>query len=181
MALAPSNWCIKVAEKVYGPYTDQQMEAFATEGRLAPRSNVSPAGGTTWREAHNYSSLARLFEKGPKASGPTFGKAGNDDNAHTIPDGAPATIVIIFDTVSATAGRLENEIRALGDGFRITDNVWCITTTLSAVGVKNALVPRLSSREFVYVADTSRGRATWHNTTPEVHARLTRASVKITA
>ncbi|WP_370335598.1 GYF domain-containing protein [Parvularcula marina] len=179
MALAPSNWCIKVAEKIYGPYSDQQMEAFAQEGRLSPRSSVSPAGAQTWREAHQYEVLARLFDGQPKQAR-AFGKAGNDDQQGT-PEGSPAMMLLVFDTVASTAGRIENQIRALGDAFRLTSNVWCVTTGQSAVGVKNALVPHMSSREFVFVVDTHRGKTTWHNMTPSLHSHLTRAYVKSSA
>lgn len=178
MPLAPSNWCIKVADKIYGPYSDQQMEAFATEGRLAARSTVSPAGAKTWREAHEYEPLARLFGEHTKDNVRAFGKAGTDDHAQARPEGSMAMIVIVFDNVAGTAGRLEPEIRTLGEAFRLTGNVWCVATTHSAVGVKNALVPRLTSREFLFVADTHRGKTIWHNMTPEMHARLTRAWVK---
>lgn len=59
--LAAENWCIKVQEKVYGPYTTQQMRRFAHEGRLAAWSLISPAGGRSWREARRELVFANFF------------------------------------------------------------------------------------------------------------------------
>lgn len=84
--LAAENWCIKVQEKVYGPYTTQQMRKFAHEGRLASWSLVSPAGGQTWREAKREMVFANFFGKeqpaapSPKTSNKAFGKRNDCDN-----------------------------------------------------------------------------------------------------
>jgi hypothetical protein len=59
--LASENWCIKVQEKVYGPYTTQQMRKFAHEGRLAAWSLISPAGGRSWREARRELVFSNFF------------------------------------------------------------------------------------------------------------------------
>ena len=59
--LAAENWCLKVENKVYGPYTTQQMRKFAHEGRLASWSLVSPAGATAWREARRETIFATFF------------------------------------------------------------------------------------------------------------------------
>ncbi|GJL92604.1 GYF domain-containing protein [Hyphococcus sp.] len=59
--LAAENWCIKVQEKVYGPYTTQQMRKFAREGRLAAWSLISPAGGRSWREARSELVFSNFF------------------------------------------------------------------------------------------------------------------------
>ncbi len=90
--LTAENWCIKVQEKVYGPYTTQQMRKFAHEGRLASWSLVSPAGGQTWREAKREMVFASFFGKetpiiAAKASTKTFGKRNDCDNV--ISEDAP--------------------------------------------------------------------------------------------
>jgi hypothetical protein len=59
--LAAENWCIKVQEKVYGPYTTQQMRKVAHEGRLAAWSLISPAGGRSWREARRELVFSNFF------------------------------------------------------------------------------------------------------------------------
>ena len=180
MTIAANNWCIKIGDKVYGPYRDDQMKTFAAEGRLAPTSNVAPAGSTAWQQARQFSQLALLFPSAQPAPAPekSFGRAGRGGDTPALPDGALSNFFLIFDPAPGTAGRLEYKIRHLGDAFRITENVWCVSSTQSALGLKNALTPDMMSREFVIVVDAARGRTIWHNCAPEAHSHLTRAFVR---
>ena len=59
--LSTDNWCIKVNDKVYGPYTMGQMRAFHNEGRLGEGSLIAPAGGRAWRSAKHYPGLSDLL------------------------------------------------------------------------------------------------------------------------
>ncbi len=99
--LAAENWCIKVKDKVYGPYTKEQLLSFARQGRLAPWSIISPAGGQTWREARSEPAFAALFDsqtagathaKGQRVHDSAFGKR-TDWNAQgaNAEDHEPAT------------------------------------------------------------------------------------------
>ena len=177
--LATDNWCIKVAQRVYGPYTQEQMAAFATEGRLSGQSLVAPAGGKTWREARQYPAIAGLLDKGSKPTGRAFGKnAAASPDSYALPDGAAANFVVVFDVVSGAASRLAHVLSALGPAFRLTDNVWTVASNQTAFGVKNAIAPHLALREPLFVVDCSRGRTAWQNFAPETHARLTKAWVK---
>ncbi len=176
--LATDNWCIKVAERVYGPYTHDQMAAFASEGRLSAQSMVSPAGGNAWREARVYPPLASIIH-GTTKTERTFGKAVANDEPSDVPqDGATANFAVIFELKNGTSARAEQTLRSLGSAFRITDNVWILSTTQSASGVKNAIAPHLDIREPIFVVDCSRGRTAWANFVPELNARLMKAWIK---
>ncbi len=63
--LAADNWCVKVKEKVYGPYSSQQLRKFAHEGRLASWSLIAPAGSREWREARREKTFAAFFGAKP--------------------------------------------------------------------------------------------------------------------
>lgn len=175
--LATDNWCIKVAQRVYGPYTHTQMASFAAEGRLSNQSLVAPAGGKTWREAHQYPALSELLR--PRAEKASFGRQANKGKgAGELAEGATANMIVVFDVVSGAASRLAHVLSSLGPAFRVTDNVWSVATAQSALGVKNAIAPQMNLREPLMVIDTSRGRTVWQNFTPEVHAKLTKAWVR---
>ncbi len=95
--LAAENWCVKVQDKVYGPYTTQQMRKFAQEGRLARWSLVAPAGGQSWREARSELVFANLFSapgdvqaEPHKSNGRSFGKRRDCDN--TVSEETPAPL-----------------------------------------------------------------------------------------
>ncbi len=176
--LATDNWCIKVAQKVYGPYTQSQMARFAGEGRLSDASLVAPAGGQTWREARHYPVLASFLESKPAPEPKRFGRGGTRAPA-VREEGETANFIVIFDTVSGAASRLSQTICDLGPGFRLTENVWSVASTQTALGIKNAIAPLLQPREPVFVIDCTRGRTAWQNFLPETHSRLTKAWVRV--
>lgn len=201
--LAADNWCIKVDDRVYGPYTSTQLRKFAHEGRLASWSLIAPAGGRTWREAKDERAFASFFGAGakrPNSDGTAFGKRDivieeetkpAAENAAPAPlprksaaarpgaaiaaDGALANFVIIFDVVSAAASRAEAAVLSLGPAFRLADNVWSVSCELTAIGVRNAIAPYLLLRESIFVIDTTRGRSSWQNYAPETHAKISAA------
>ena len=59
--LTADNWCVKVHDRVYGPYTSQQLRKFAHEGRLAGWSLIAPAGSRDWREARRENTFSEFF------------------------------------------------------------------------------------------------------------------------
>lgn len=178
--LATDNWCIKVAQRVYGPYTQDQMTAFAAEGRLSGQSLVAPAGGKMWREARQYPALSTLLD-GKKPDAKSFGRSKPSAGPAALAEGATANFVIVFDVVSGSASRIAHVVASLGPCFRLTDNVWSVASNQTALGVKNALAPHLQLREPIMVIDCSRGRTAWQNFPPEQHAKLTKAWVKAQA
>lgn len=183
--LAAENWCVKVEEKVYGPYTTEQLRKYAHEGRLASWSLIAPAGSRAWREANREKALATFFGTDAAAEatagGRTFGKRdkANDDDQTTAPRKrqapALANFLIIFESAEGAASRLEAAVQSLGRAFRVADNVWSVTSDLTAVGVRNALAPYLAPKEPIFVVDASRGRTSWQNYAPEAHAKISSA------
>ena len=180
--VAAENWCIKVDEKIYGPYTSQQMRKYAHEGRLASKSLISPAGSRAWREAREESAFAsffghRLRKSDVRPPEKSFGKNGGEkaNGAAAQSETGTANFVIVFDVVSAAATRVGAAINSLGQAFRIADNVWTVNCELTAVGVRNAIAPYLAPSESLFVVDTTRGRTSWQNYAPELHAKISAA------
>ncbi len=175
--LSTDNWCIKVAQRIYGPYTVAQLEDFAREGRLTSSSMIAPAGGTSWRAARHYPAFQAMLNDKAKQRKKGFGK--NVGNNSAYEEGSVVNFIIIFDVISGSASRLETVIRGIGPAFRITDNVWTVQSDLSVMGVKNEIIPHLQVRESVFIIDCQRGRSTWQNFLPEAHAKLTKAWLSV--
>ena len=185
--LAADNWCVKVQDRIYGPYSSQQLRKFAHEGRFAATSMVAPAGSRSFREARAEPQFAAFFGVASAAApaARNFGKRADEpgtaaDRAPTpgtlpAPEISVANFVVIFDVVSAAATRAETAILALGPAFRIGENVWTLQSDLTALGVRNAIAPHLTPRDCIFVIDATRGRASWSNFTPEIHAKLAAA------
>ncbi len=171
------TWRLRVADRTYGPYSYDQLESFVREGRFAPTSMVSSSSERRWRTAGSDPQFRDLFQ----ATAPRAVKKsvfGQRDISHDEADGKKepeaATFLLVFDVVSGAAGRIETAVRSLGPAMRVADNVWAVTTTNTAPGVRNALTPQLTEREPVLVVDATRGRSAWHNFCPETDAKLKR-------
>lgn len=185
--IAAENWCIKVADKIYGPYSSDQMRKLAHEGRLASWSLVSPAGSRAWREAREERRFTGFFgvngtvsQGGSKSpvtkrgavrarrtrTNGAFGKAAADQQTGS------ANFIVIFDVDCCAAKRIEAAIHGLGPAFQLTQNVWTVTCELTAAGVKNAIAPHLSPHELIFVVDSTRGRSSWQNFSPEAQTRV---------
>ncbi len=180
--LAADNWCLKVDDKIYGPYSSAQLKKFAHEGRLASWSLVSPAGANRWREAQEEKIFASVFGKevsNDQSSKAKFGKKEAEKETQNAPEDKTnndaSNFILIFDVVSAAATRVEAAILGLGPAFKIADNVWTVACQQTAIGVRNAVAPFLLPRESLFIVDATRGRSSWQNYPPEQHAKLTAA------
>ncbi len=200
------NWCIKSNDRIYGPYSSTDLRKFAHEGRFAAWSVIAPAGSRDWREARNEPAFAYFFGLAGAANAPhAFGKADGShsevapanngaDSANQTPRRArplgqparsnpttdqsgPSNFVLIFDVVNATASRVENTLAGLGNAFRLAENVWTVSCSLTAIGVRNAIAPFLRPHESLFVIDATNGRTSWQNYAPEAHAKITQAFV----
>lgn len=181
--LGSENWCVKVDDRVYGPYSSEQVRKYAHEGRLAGWSLIAPAGSRSWREARAEPSFASFFgeKSAPTAAAANaFGKRDVANDQPAIKGGkrpapALANFVIVFEIAEGAANRLESAVHGLGTAFRVAENVWSVTSDLTAVGVRNALAPYLSPREAIFVIDATHGRTSWQNFAPELHAKISAA------
>jgi hypothetical protein len=175
------NWCLKANDRVFGPYTSEQLRKFAHEGRFSPTSLIAPAGSKDWREARAETAFSSFFGAAPagKPADPrrprAFGQVGQNHSPaeHT----GPANFVLIFDVVSAAASRIEPALQSLGNAFRLADNVWTVNCALTAIGVRNAIAPYLRPNESLFVVDATNGRTSWQNYAPEAHSKISAAFV----
>jgi len=186
---AAENWCIKVNDKIFGPYTSKQMRKYAHAGRLSAVSLISPAGSRAWREAQQESAFSSFFGYDNPSNvahndDHAFGKHGTQKsrphnsrprNTNEQPQVQSANFILVFDVVNAAASRVGAAIQNLGSAFRIADNVWAVNCDLTAVGVRNAIAPYLRPRESLFVVDSSRGRTSWQNYSPTLHAKISEA------
>lgn len=197
------NWCIKSNDRVYGPYSSNDLRKFAHEGRFASWSLVAPAGSTEWKEARQEPTFAQFFGFNAAAANErSFGKLNQTpDAAQASKDSATdeprrarllgrdtrtqlsteqtavANFVVIFDALNAAGNRVESALSRLGPSFRLADNVWSVSCRLTAIGVRNAISPLLRPNETLFVIDATNGRTSWQNYAPEAHAKISQTYV----
>lgn len=82
--------------------------------------------------------------------------------------------VILDQKAVAAANNLEEAINSLGQAYRLTTNVWIISTDQTVSAVRNRLVQELGKANSLFVIDASRGKAAWFNFGPEADVRIRR-------
>jgi len=111
-------------------------------------------------------SAPALHAPQPQAHHSNGGVAGEHVAAHFA--------VIIDQKAVSTASNLESAINSLGHSYRLTNNVWIISTEQTVSAVRNRLVQELGKADSLFVIDASRGKAAWFNFGPEADVRIRR-------
>jgi hypothetical protein len=175
------TWTVNTGDRTYGPYTITQLQAFATEGRLAPHSLVARTGEQSFRAASEDPNLANLFRAGRSAAAvaqalrsdqPQRG-FGRRDNNESEP-GELSHYIVMADMKSRSAAGLEEELLNLGQTYRVLPQVWLLACDQSINAVRNTLVQKLGKLDMLFVVDATRDRAAWFNFGPEADTRIRR-------
>jgi hypothetical protein len=175
------TWTISAGNRVYGPYTAEQMLAFHAEGRLATHSLVARAGEEQFRPASEDPELALLFPAAlPVESmtqtpepqlAPEPRRFGQETEAGV---GERSRFVIIADMKSGSISALEEEIFNLGHAFRFMPQAWVLTSEASLNTIRHALMQKLGKLDTIFIVDTVHDRAAWFNFGPEADIRVRR-------
>ena len=96
-------------------------------------------------------------------------------NAAPTSEPAFAHFAVIVDQKAISAAtNIESAINSLGQSYRLTNNVWIISTEQTVSAVRNRLVQELGKSDSLFVIDASRGKAAWFNFGPEADVRIRR-------
>jgi len=171
------SWSISVGGRTYGPYTGEQLRAFAAEGRLTAESLVARVGQADFRKTADEPDLAGIFS--PVSGDPAMEQDTHHErhasfgrNESHSRDGERAHIVVIADMKSGSIAKLEDEIAALGPAYAILPQVWLVRTEFSANAIRNQLIQQLGKLDMLFVIDASQDKAAWFNFGPEADARI---------
>jgi hypothetical protein len=158
-------WYVSANDKLFGPFSHEQMKSFALQKRLMPQSLVRMGSEGGFVPAERHAALARLFGagEGSSSSGPLRPQVSAAQPATNIPDGQVSNFVIIIDVRSGSFRKAESEIKVLGRTLRLNQQTWLLQTDKSANTIKNMIAPHLGSEDPFVVIDAGRNRLAWHN------------------
>ena len=170
-----STWTLKADDRVYGPYTLDQLRAYASEGRLAAHSLVARTGESEHRPAAADPELAALFRPPQR---PVFFTAEGDLGAQSFGRSETANtaahFIIIAEMKSRSISGVEEEIFKCGQAYAIMPQAWLLSSEMSINAIRNALVQKLGRIDMLFIIDASRNKAAWFNYGPEADARIRR-------
>ena len=174
-----STWTIKANDRCFGPFTLEQMRAFATEGRLAPHSLVAPEGDACFAPASEFDELSALFRpSAPAAPRPVFFTAEGDlGAAYAVRESESSPLsrfVIVADMKQRSIAGLEQEIMRCGQAITLMPQAWLLASEMTINALRNALIQRLGRVDMLFIVDTTHDKAAWFNYGPETDARIRR-------
>jgi hypothetical protein len=186
----PQSWIVSVGGRTYGPFTADQMHAFASEGRLVPHSLIARNGETAFGPAAQDPELATMFgsssniaEQVPVQNGAMHGPMAHPEPAERSSFGRnddrtageePSHYVIVADMKSRSIAGLEEEIHSLGPAYAITPQTWVLSSELSITAIRNLLIQKLGKLDVIFVIDASHDKIAWFNYGPEQEVRVRR-------
>ncbi|HEX3484665.1 MAG TPA: DUF4339 domain-containing protein [Micropepsaceae bacterium] len=175
-------WTINVGGTVYGPFSQERMRSFASEGRLAAGSLVARENESDWHQAHEEPAFADLFASTEMAA-PFADRAGASQTRVATPNATPAAahsaqpevprahFTIVVDLKSRGVN-FEHALASLGTFYQLVSNVWILASDQSVGAVRNRLVQELGKSDSLFVVDSSRNRAAWFNFGPDADAHI---------
>lgn len=85
---------------------------------------------------------------------------------------ATSNFMIIFDVESGAARRISGVLKEIGGGFPVTSNVWTFCTNRNVTSIRDAISPHLFPHESACIINVTDGGISWHNLSPELHAKV---------
>jgi hypothetical protein len=181
-----STWVIDVDGRTYGPYTFEQMRAFAVEGRLSPASLVAADGDGDggFGAACKDPSLGPLFQPAPPIGERPEGEPTRDSGARAFGQNdtgggeQPAHFLIVTHMKSGSIAAFEEQIFSMGAAYQIMPQAWALSSTVPIGAIKNILIQKLGKLDNLLVVDATHDKLTWSNLGPEADTRLRRIWIK---
>ena len=167
---AKDAWFVAVDGKSFGPYGEEQIANFATEGRVTASTPVMRFG-ENWSLAAEHTSLAWIFAKRPAAAAPPATAAPNDEAAAGQHEQL-AKIVIVAELRSGSTVAFEAAVAKLGRSYRMNQFVWFVHSAIPIAQMRKDLLAYVGRNDPLFIADTSHGRAAWINFGPGAEATI---------
>lgn len=155
---AARHWWVQVRGKSYGPYTMEQMSAFAAEGRIRPATQVSDREDGAWVEARKVIGLMAPLRAGEPA---------NDASE-------AANVFVHAEIVTGSWNSFVAALESMGFVCELSPGLWLVRTRYSAGVIRNTLSQTLERGDRFVVVDASRDRLAWFNLGPEVDVRISK-------
>jgi hypothetical protein len=179
-----STWIMSVSGRTYGPYTAEQMQNFAVEGRLAAYSLVARSEDGQFGPASQDTDLSFLFK--PPATVDRMQKDSDLANEAPRPFGQgevavhdePAHFLIVADMKSGSISVLEEEIYRIGPAYSIMPQAWVLSSELAIGTLRNILIQKLGKLDVIVVVDATHDKISWCNLGIETETRVRRVWTK---
>lgn len=153
------NWCMKVGDRIYGPYPTEKLRSFVTEKRLAYHSLVAPAGSRNFRSALQFAELRPLFGE-------------REDTKQKI---GSQVHLVLFGSRDVAIGAAHEVLSPMGVASPLTGTAYLLRSDTSAEDLRDALASALPNTERAIVITPKEATVASHGVSLAEHETLKRA------
>lgn len=147
----PAVWHILAGRETFGPYTIGQLQQFAIEGRISPRSRVAQGDTDTFRAV---SDIPRLYQTLSEAFAERARRRAEASN-YLVMARAP------LPAEAALAEKMPDCLAALGKAVMLMPGVWLLRSGLQLAAVRAALAAGLPRHVQLVLMEAREGRLGW--------------------
>lgn len=182
------NWFAKVEGRVYGPYTDEAMQGFVSEGRIVAGSQITnnPAAGFFDASAFDIFSFwagtgqAQATAEIGRVTAPvqTQSPAPQSFAAHIQtpePTAEPASgrvMIIMAEIRTQDSVMFQSALGDFGSYERVSDTFWLLKTDSGAQSVRDRLAHTLGRQDRMFIMDVSDPDLAWFNIGADLDRRI---------
>lgn len=165
-------WYVQAGGKVWGPYAYARVEAFVSEGRVAPETLMAPDAEGPFRPAARQARLHRLFGDVELAA-PEAPVPAEAAPVETGSQTAPARPLLVWAALkSQRPERFEQLLGAHGAFVRVGPGLWLVRARMAPAALRNVMTRRLDAGDALMVLDAPLDRAAWFNIDGETDKTL---------
>lgn len=187
------SWYVQVQNQNYGPYTDDQMQAFVGEGRVVGQSLISndPNRGFFHAEQYENFGLWSGTQRVAAAGGGGAAYAYTPSPAQTQSTPHPAVtaptpsiqptdharqassvFLIMAEITSEGSMGFLQALQGFGTAERISNTVWLLRSAASVEQLRNSLSQSLTRQDRLFILDSRANKTAWFNIGADLDHRI---------
>lgn len=144
----PSIWRVMINGAVYGPYTLGQLQSFAKENRIRPRTLIAQGDGAAFVAAEEIEDLVPSLKQALQAK--QGRREADNDAAHNF--------LISVHLNSCGSEPLVRELNEMGFFVEILPSTYLLRSQVPLTSIKQRLNDMLQSSDSVFIADATSNR-----------------------
>jgi len=190
------SWFVQVQSQNYGPYTDEQMQAFVQEGRVNANSLITNDINNGFFNAAAFDVFKFWSGQQPLAVGGGGPQTYQPAPVHT-PQPTPTTplpliapqavqssqadlsltgpsgVFLVMAEINSegTMGFLQT-LQKFGQAERLGKTIWLLRSPASVEQLRNALSQTLNGQDRLFIMDSSESKPAWFNIGADLDHRI---------
>lgn len=144
----PPIWRVLIGETVYGPYTLGQLQSFAKENRIRPRSKIAKGDGAPFQVAEEIEALLPSLRHALQSS--RSRRAADKNAAHNF--------IISFNLKSCGDDPIIRQLNEMGIFSAVMPGTYILRSQMTLKAIKTCLDGMLEPTDSVFIADATANR-----------------------